>query len=129
MKASDYTKKTRMIAAILTIMSIFLCIGPAMFYTGSALLGGAATTAKVGLVFTVFLSIVLSMICLVKRTLLRSSTWLLCIGLWLCLENIVGMLMITAACQVTDELIVAPLARRFREKARTNFEIDKRFNK
>lgn len=126
MKASNYTKKARKIAIFLTILSVLLCLGPAFFYTGAALLGGAATTAKVGLVFTVFVSLVMSMVCFVRKTILKSSTWLLCIGIWLCLDSIVGMLIITAICQVVDELIVAPLARRFREKARTNAEIDKR---
>lgn len=120
------TKKITVAAIILTLVSFALCFGPAFFYVGAGLLGGAATVQKVGLIFTCFFSIIISFICFIRKTVFKSSVWLLAIGLWLCLDNIIGMIIITAVCQTVDELIIAPLASHFRSKAHINREIDKR---
>ena len=126
MMKSNYTKKITKAAVILTILSFLLCFGPCFFYIAKGLAGGALIAEKVGLVCTIFISLIMSMICLIRKTTFKSSLWLTCIGLWLVLDSIVGMLIITAICQTVDELIVAPLARHFRTKAHINREFDKR---
>lgn len=126
MAKSKYTKTVRYIAALLTLVSFVLCFGPAIWYVGSALLSDAAIVHKVALTFTCTISVIMSLICLIRKTAFKSSIWLMLIGLWLCLDNIMGMIIITAICQTLDELIVAPFAKYMREKAHISSEIDKR---
>ena len=126
MSKSKYTKGVTLAAVILTLASFSLCFGPCVFYIGAGLLSGALAVEKVALTFTVFLSIIISMICLLRKTAFKSSLWLICIGLWLTLDNIAPMLILTAICQTVDELIIAPLSRYYREKAHIAKEIDKR---
>lgn len=126
-KKTKYTKRTILIAVILTALSFLLCFGPCVFYISTSLLAGTALVAeKAGLVLTIFISLVMSMICLFRKTAFKSSLWIICIGLWLCLDSIVGMIIITAFCQTIDELVISPLARHFRSKALIAKEIDKR---
>lgn len=126
MAKSKYTKNVRYVAALLTVASLMLCFGPAIWYVGSALLSDAAVVHKVALTFTCTVSVIMSLICLMRKTAFKSSVWLMLIGLWLCLDNIVGMIIITAVCQTVDELVVSPFAKYFREKAHISSEIDKR---
>lgn len=123
---SSQTKKFRRIGIILTILSFLLCFAPAAIYIVMGYATSTLVVEKVGLTCLIGLSIILSFICLVAKTTFRSSIWLSLIGLWLVLDNIVGMIIIVAVTQVFDELVVAPLARHFRAKAKINKEIDKR---
>ena len=125
-KKTKYTKRVIIAAVLLTILSFTLCFGPCIYYVGAGLLSGAVVAKKVALTMTIFFSFVMSMICVLRKTAFRSSLWIVCIGLWLCLDSIIPMLIITAICQTTDELIIAPLARHFRNKAHISKEIDKR---
>lgn len=79
---------------------------------------------------TLGLSLCIAMILTLANTLLkfsiRSTVWILLIGIYACLKNITALLVIIAVCTVIDEFIVHPLYKHFKNRYIINKEIDKR---
>lgn len=120
------TKKYRFWATVLMVLSLLLTVGPFLGYTIAALAGGALVVEKVCLVSTLLIVAIMSLVALVNKTVMKSRLWILLIGLYLCIDNIMTPLLIIAGCQVVDELIVSPLAKIFSNKATIHGELDKR---
>lgn len=109
------------------IMSILLNIGPLAFYAIKALIEADLVHEKVTLCMTVIIVLMLTICSLISKHAMRSRLWIILIGIYICLDYIMTPLIIIACCQVVDELIVSPLAHRFKEDLSTNKQIDRRF--
>lgn len=120
------TKKYQRLALFLTILSVLLYVGPFATYVVMGLCGDALITEKVGLVATILIVGIMTVVATANKMVLRSRLWILLIGLYACLDNILTPLIIVAVCQVLDEMIVSPLAKWYRTKATINGELDKR---
>lgn len=120
------THKLKTWTIVLTITSVLLNLGPALFYVIKGLISADLITEKVGLVTTVFIVLILTAISIVNKIALKSRLWILLIGLYVCLKSIMTPIIIIGVCQVVDELIVAPVARKTRQRYIINKEIDKR---
>lgn len=120
------TKKTKLWAVLTTIFSILLNIAPIAVYVIIALVNCNLVYQKVALTMTVFVVLIMSIICLVNKATMKSRLWVVLIGLYICLDYILTPLIIIAVCQVLDELIVAPVARHYRQRYKINKEIDLR---
>lgn len=124
---SKYTKKLKVISILLTLLSLLLSIGPLIVYSTLALTNAQCDTSdKCILLSMLSIGTILSLVCIINKYTPRCRIWLVIIGLYLCLDSILGCILVIAITQVLDELIVAPIARRYREKLRINKEIDKR---
>ena len=124
---SKYTKKLKVIALLLTLLSLLLSIGPLILYSTRALTNAQCDASdKCILLSMLSIGTILSLVCIINKYTPRCRIWLVIIGLYLCLDSILGCILVIAITQVIDELIVAPIARRYREKLRINKEIDKR---
>ena len=127
MMVSTRTKKLRLIAFIMTVLSVILTIGPLCIYSVKAFTNAQATTSdKCVLLSMLSIGTILSIVCIINKYTPRCRIWLIIIGLYLCLDSILGCILVIAITQVIDELIVGPIARRYREKLHINREIDKR---
>ena len=71
-------------------------------------------------------AIILTVINLLMKLSLRCIPWVVLIGIYICLKEITICLVVMAVCTIIDELIIAPLAKKYREKLTINKEIDKR---
>lgn len=120
------TKKYSRLHLIFTLASLLLNIFPFAFYVTEALLGGAATVEKVALTSTLFVVLVMTLVALVNKKAMRSRLWILLIGLYVCLDNILTPLLMISICQIIDEVVVSPLAKVFRVKKTIHRELDKR---
>jgi hypothetical protein len=120
------TKKYTRLAVLFTMLSVLLLIGPFLIYTAGALFGDALVSQKMALASTVVIVLVMTAISALNHLAMRSRLWILLIGLYCCLDNIMEPLLVIAVCQVLDELIIAPLAKRFRNQATIHAELDKR---
>ena len=124
---SSRTKNLRIKAVVLTILSLILSIGPVAVYSVKAFeSANASTTDKCILLSMISIGTILSIICIINKYTPRCRMWLVVIGLYLCLDSILGTVLVIAITQVLDELLVAPMARIFRHKLLNNKEIDKR---
>lgn len=121
---SERTKKYGIIAAVLVILSVLLNIAPLAVYIITALCGGALVVEKIALCSTVFIVLIMTVISLWNKVAMKSRLWVVLIGLYLCLENIITPLMIIAVCQILDEIIVSPLIDLYKQKKRISHEID-----
>ena len=123
---SNTTKHYKRLAAFFTFLSLLLLVGPLSFYVIAGFAASAVVIEKVVLTCIIFIAVILTLICSINKWVFRSKIFLFILGLYLVIDKFILMIIIFAASQVIDELIVAPLARRFRNKASINAEIDKR---
>lgn len=120
------TKKYKKLYILFTILSILCFIGPISFFTIFAFLSGTAIATKVALSSTILITIILSIIAAANKLAMRSRLWILLIGLFLCLDHIMFIVVVIGSCQIIDELIFSPLAHYYHNKFTINHEIDKR---
>ena len=121
------TKNLRIKAYLLTFLSLLLSWGPLILYVTQAYLTKtAAISDKIILTSLLAVGVIMSIVCLINKYVLRCRSWLILIGLWLCLDKILGCILVIAITQCLDEIVVQPLARSFRNKLTINKEIDKR---
>ena len=120
------TKKLKRKYIIATILSFLLNVCPLLVFTIIAFISGTAIVHKVTLSMTLLIVLIFTAVTFINKTVFRSKLWILLIGLWLCLDNILTPLIVFAACQVIDELIVTPLKNYYKNKYRINKDIDTR---
>lgn len=120
------TKKYRKRYIILLIISVFLNVYPILYYTASAFIESNAVVHKVTLCSTIFIVLILSMVSWVTKVSLRSAMWILTIGLYMCLDSLLDMIMMIAVFQIIDEMIITPLKKFTKHKFTINKELDKR---
>ena len=120
------TKKYRSTYLALVIVSVILNLFPVAFYVAKAFIESSATYQKVALSSTIFISLILTCVSLLTKVNIRSVIWILFIGLYVCLDSIINMIMFIAIFQVTDELVITPLKKMVKNKWIINKELDKR---
>ena len=120
------TKKLKRKYIIATILSFLLNVCPLLMFTIIAFISGTAIVHKVTLSMTLLIVLIFTAITFFNNTVFRSKLWILLIGLWICLDNILTPLIVFAACQVIDELIVTPTKNYYKNRYIFNKEIDTR---
>ena len=120
------TKKLKRKYIIATILSFLLNVCPLLVFTIIAFISGTAIVHKVTLSMTLLIVLIFTAVTFINKTVFRSKLWILLIGLWLCLDNILTPLIVFASCQVIDELIVTPLKNYYKNRYRINKEMDTR---
>ena len=127
MNRSERPKQLTVAAWFFTLFSLILTWGPIIIYTVMAYqTASASVTDKVALTSLLSVGVIMSIVCLINKYTLRCRTWLVLIGLWLCLDSVLGCILVIAITQCIDELIVQPIAKSYRNKLTINKEIDKR---
>ena len=125
-KKTSLTTKYRIAFWSLVVFCFLLQVGPFAVYGTIALIQSSVVVEKVALCSTLFIVLIMTIICLINKMVLRSRIWILLIGLYFCLDYILVPLMIVAACQIVDELVATPLKKHFKQKLTISKEIDKR---
>lgn len=120
------TKKLKRKYIIATILSFLLNVCPLLVFTIIAFISGTAIVHKVTLSMTLLIVLIFTAVTFINKTVFRSKLWILLIGLWLCLDNILTPLIVFASCQVIDELIVTPIKNHYKNRYKINKEIDTR---
>lgn len=120
------TKKYKRLHAFLLIISLILNLFPICFYTVKAFIESSATVHKVALCSTIFIALILTTISLLTKVSLRSTLWVLVIGLYFCLDNVMDMILFIAIFQVVDEMIITPIRKNIKQKLTIHKELDKR---
>ena len=118
--------KTYKCKMIITGILSFLCsFGPLIVFTIMGLAQGEGKE-KIVLAMTMVGAIMIALIAAMKKIHLRSTTFILMIGLWVALDRLLPFILTVAICTIIDELILTPLYKRFKEDYHTNKQIDKR---
>lgn len=122
---SDITKKYRRLSIIFAILSISVTILPVVYYVVLGFIeGGIKQKATLGMTVTV--ALILTVVNIIFKKHIRSTIWILVLGIFICLKNILPLLLILAIGTILDEFVFTPLHKSYKEKAAINKEIDKR---
>ena len=120
------TNKYKKFYILFAILSLLCFIGPALFFTAQAFIAGTAVASKIALSSTVLIVVILSIVAAANKIAMRSRLWILLIGLFICLDSVIVIVLTIGICQILDELVFAPLKNYYKTKYTINKEIDKR---
>lgn len=120
------TNKYKKLYILFAILSLLCFMGPALFFTAQAFIAGTAVASKIALSSTVLIVVILSIVAAANKIAMRSRLWILLIGLFICLDSVIVIVLTIGICQILDELIFTPLKNYYKTKYTINKEIDKR---
>lgn len=122
---SDVTKGYKTKYKSLSLLSFVLTIGPLIAFTILAFINGEVHE-KLVLGCTVVIALILLIVNVVMKYHIRSTLWILVLGIYTCLDNILPLLLTVAIATILDEFILHPLAKKYKNLFTINNEIDKR---
>lgn len=121
------TNKYKFLKNLFTFLSVWCNTGPLVYFILRALFSGEVTaTKKVTLTFTVMACLVLVALNAIKKYNLKSPTFILIIGLYIALDNLLALFIILGVTTMLDEFVFTPLKKKYKAKYIINKEIDKR---
>lgn len=125
--ASKRTIKYNRLAFLFSLISLALTVAPLL---GAIIASYADINISVGKKVTLTTLVVGAVILTVFNVLmkwnLRSIPYIVIIGIHICLGNILTLLIVFCICVIIDEIIVTPLAKKFKRRAEINREFDAR---
>lgn len=111
---------------IITGILSFLCsFGPLIVFTIMGFIQGEGKQ-KIVLTMTMVGAIIIASVSAMRKIHLRSTTFILMIGLLIALDRLFPFIMTITICTILDELLFTPLYHRFKENYHINKQIDKR---
>ena len=122
MKLSNETKKYKRLSKLFGLLSLLCTVFPVAYFTVEAFIQGEVQE-KVTLGCTLIVCLILNTI---KKRNLRSPVYLMIIGIYVCLDNLLSLFLIMAITTMADEFVFTPLHMSFKNKAIINKEIDRR---
>lgn len=122
---SEITQNYKHKHIILHIISIGLTVLPLTVYTGIAIAQGDVHE-KLVLGMTLTVSLIFVLMNILMKYSIRSTVWIMLLGIYVCLDNITPLLLIIAISSIIDEFIITPLDKKYKQQYIINKEIDKR---
>lgn len=120
------TKKYKSLYIIFTILSIASTILPLLIYIIKGYVESEITVEKVTLTCTLLLALILTIVNVLFKYKLRSIIWILLLGIYICIDNILTLIIMIGVLTILDEFIFTPLKESFKNKYVINKEMDKR---
>lgn len=121
------TKKYKIKLNICRLLSFTITVLPVIIYTIMGFMDGTIGE-KVSLGICVILALIFVLINIMFKYHIRSTLWVLLIGIYVCIDNIIPLLIIMAATTIIDEFVLVPLINKYKNKYIINKEIDLRGN-
>lgn len=121
------TKKYKTKLNICRLLSFTLTVLPVIIYAIMGFMQGS-TGEKASLGICVVLALIFVLINVMFKYHIRSTLWVLLIGIYVCIDNIIPLLLIMATTTIIDEFALVPLINKYKNKYLINKEIDLRGN-
>ena len=121
------TKKYKIKLNICRLLSFTITVLPVIIYTIKGFMDGSIGE-KVSLGICVILALMFMLINVMFKYHIRSTLWVLLIGIYVCIDNIIPLLIIMAATTIIDEFVLVPLINKYKNTFIINKEIDLRGN-
>ena len=126
-RESKYTKKARFWLWFYRILDAVCLVTPLLIYVIIALCGGAVVAAKVAVVSTVMIAIILTVFNIIAQKKLRCPIWIMLIGLFIAIkEYLLPLIVILAITSILDDLVFTPLIGYYKTKLISNKAMDER---
>lgn len=122
---SDITKKYQRLSILFQCLSILVLVAPLAYYTILGFINGE-TTEKLTLGITFVIAAILFIVNVLFKYHIRSTIWILVLGIYFCIDNILPLLFMVAIGTILDEFVLTPLHKSYKNKCTINREIDKR---
>lgn len=122
---SRETRKYKALSILFLALSILVLVAPLAYYSIQGFIQGE-TTEKFTLGITFVIACILFVINILFKFHIRSTIWIIVIGVYFCIDNILPMILVLAVGNILDEFVFTPLHKRYKNKAIINKEIDKR---
>lgn len=125
MELNARTKKAKTKYIIFKTLSICLTFLPLLVYVIIAFIKGAPLQ-KFTMGCMVTLALIFVILNVIMKYNIRSTVWVLILGIYLCLDNITPLLIIMAVSTILDEFVISKLAIKYKNQFTINKEIDLR---
>lgn len=125
-KQSKTTKKTRSILWILRSIDLAILVLPLLVYVIIALIGGGAVKEKVAVVGTVLIALILVAFNIITKKHLRSPLWIVILGLYVAINNLLPLIGMIAVSTIIDEFALSPLIEKYKVRLESHKAIDQR---
>lgn len=122
---SKETRKYKTLSILFLALSILVLVAPLAYYSIVGFIEGE-TTEKFTLGLTFVIVSILFVINILFKFHIRSTIWVLVLGIYFCLDNILPLIFMVAIGNILDEFLFTPLHKHYKSKASINKEIDKR---
>ena len=122
---SDLTKKDQRLSTLFRSLSVASLAGPVGVYSVLGFVNGEVHQ-KLTLGITLTVAIILTVVNILFKARIRSTVWIVTLGIYFCIQNIMPLLLMVATGSILDEFVLTPLAKSYKEKANINKEMDKR---
>lgn len=119
------TKRYKRLNIALRILSVILLLAPIIIFSIIGFIEGQVHE-KLVLGCTLITALILVLINAIFKYNIRSTLWICILGIYMCLDNIMPLLLIIAISTIIDEFIVTPLQKKYKNLYVINNEIDKR---
>lgn len=127
MAMSKYTKRTKAWLWTFRILDALILILPLAITIGFAYANNVAPThQKVALTGCIAIAVILTIFNIITKRHLRSPIWILVIGLYCIVNNLLPLIITLACATVVDEFILSPLITHFKTKLIADKAIDRR---
>ena len=125
MKKSDITKRYHRLSILFRILSFIVLVVPVVVYAVMGFINGEITE-KLTLGITLIIAIILVALNILFKYHMRSTIWIVVLGIYFCIQDIMPLLLCVAIGTILDEFIFTPLYKSYGNKATINKEIDRR---
>lgn len=122
---SKETRKYKNLSILFLALSILVLVAPLAYYSVVGFIEGE-TSEKFTLGMTFVIAAILFVINILFKFHIRSTIWILVLGIYFCLDNILPLIFMVAIGNILDEFLFTPLHKHYKSKASINKEIDKR---
>ena len=121
----DKTIRLRRSKIILGIISLLLCYAPLLVALITGFSYSDNERGKVTLSICCVFALLLTIINIISKYSVRSTMWVLLLGAYAVLEDVMPYLIAIAICTIIDEFIITPLYKSVKNRYIINREIDK----
>lgn len=121
----DKTIRLRRSKIILGIISLLLCYAPLLVALITGFSYSDNERGKVTLSICCAVALLLTLINMISKYSVRSTMWVLLLGAYSVLEDVMPYLIAIAICTIIDEFIITPLYKSVKNRYIINREIDK----
>lgn len=125
-KHSEYTKKAYRRCWLLRLIDFLILFGPFIYEVFYALGSSVSTTKKVIVLGTTAVAFIICVFNLIAQKHLRSPLWIIFLGLYFTMKNLIPLIIWVAIASILDEFIITPLIKYYKQKTISNMAIDER---
>lgn len=122
---SKVTKKYKTLYRLFHLASIVVLVAPLIYYLVIAVMN-ADTVQKVSLGIMFSMACVLTVLNIAFKKHYRSTIWILLLGIFMCLQEILPLVIMLAVATILDEFIFTPLYLKYKNLCIINGQIDRR---